>query len=193
METEKLSPEKSLELITRVITEARNKFEENGFIYMFWGALIAIASFGQFVLLKNGYYKINWYPYLLLPLGSVYSAYYYSQKKSKKQIKVNLVGKIVSALWKILAVYMMILGFIYGSNLKENLIPVILVLLSVGTVVSGIAIKSKLLFYSGIIIGISAVLGFYIDLLYQPLMMSIVSIIAVFVPGVFLMLQHNRK
>ena len=44
METDKLSPEKSLELITQVITQARNKFEENGFIYMFWGALIAIAS-----------------------------------------------------------------------------------------------------------------------------------------------------
>ena len=63
MQTEKLTAEKSLELITEVITQARKKFEENGFIFMFWGALIAIAAIGQFLLLKYEYYSINWYPY----------------------------------------------------------------------------------------------------------------------------------
>ena len=49
MQTENLSAEKSLELITEVIAQARKKFEENGFIFMFWGALIAIAAIGQFL------------------------------------------------------------------------------------------------------------------------------------------------
>ena len=193
METDKLSPEKSLELITQVIAQARNKFEENGFIYMFWGALVAIASIGQFVLLQYEYYNINWYPYLLLPLGSVFSVVYYSKKKSKMKIKVNLIAKIVSALWKILAVYMMILGFLFGNNLKESLIPVILILLSIGTVVSGTSIKSKLLLYSGIFVGLAAFFGFYLDRIYQPLLMGIVSIIAIFIPGIVLMLQYKKK
>ena len=45
METTKMTPEKSFELITQMIQEAKLKFEESGLIYMLWGALIAVASF----------------------------------------------------------------------------------------------------------------------------------------------------
>ena len=193
METDKFSPEQSLKLIAQVIAQARTKFEENGFIYVFWGALVAIASIGQFVLLRYEYYEISWYPYLLLPLGSVFSAVYYSKKKSEEKIKVNLIGKIISALWKILAIYMMILGFLFANELKENLIPVILMLMSIGIVVSGTSIKSKLLLYSGILIGISAFSGFYIEQIYQPLLMGVVSILAILIPGIILMIQYKRN
>ncbi len=191
METDKLSPEKSLELITQVINQARNKFEENGFIYMFWGALIAIASIGQFVLLKNEYHTINWYPYFLMPLGAVYSTIYFSKKKRKN--KQNLISKIVSALWIVLSINMMILGFLFANNLKENLIPIILILLSIGTIISGTSIKSKLLLFSGIFIGVSAFLGFYLEWVYQPLLMGIVSLISILIPGIVLMVQHKKK
>jgi hypothetical protein len=191
METDKLSPEKSLELITQVITQARNKFEENGFIYMFWGALIAIASISQFVLLKNEYYDISWYPYLLMPVGAIYSTIYYSKKKRKN--KQNLVSKIVSALWIVLSINMMLLGFLFANNLKENLIPIILILLSIGIIVSGTSVKSKLLLYSGIFIALSSFLGFYLEWIFQPLLMGVVSIITILIPGIILMVQHKRK
>jgi hypothetical protein len=191
METDKLSPEKSLELITQVITQARNKFEENGFIYMFWGALIAIASISQFVLLKNEYYGVSWYPYFLMPAGAVFTAFYYSKRKDKD--KYNLIGKIISALWIVLQVNMIILGFLFANNLKENLIPILLILLSIGIIVSGTSIKSKLLFYSGIFIGISAFSGFYLERIYLPLLIGIVAIMAIFTPGLLLMIQQKKR
>jgi len=191
METDKLSPEKSLELITQVITQARNKFEENGFIYMFWGVLIAIASVGQFVLLKNEYYNINWTPYLLMPIGAIYSFIYFSKKKS--QNKQNPIRKIITALWIVLSVYMMFMGFLFFSHLKDNLIPVILILLSVGITVSGTSVKSNLLIYPGILIGVFAFAGFYIESIYQPLLMGVVSIIAIVIPGILLMVKYKRN
>ncbi|TVZ27971.1 hypothetical protein JM83_3053 [Gillisia sp. Hel_I_86] len=190
MKTDKLSPEKSFELITQIITQARNKFEENGFIYIFWGGLIAITSVSQFVLLKNGYYDINWYPYLLIPVGVIYSTIYYSKKKGIS--KQNLISKIVSVLWIVLSINMMILGFLFWNNLKENLIPIILILLSIGTIVSGSSMKSKLLLYSGIFIGLSAFLSFYLEWIYQSLLMGIVSTVAVLIPGIILMVKHKR-
>jgi len=191
METDKLSPEKSLELITQVITQARDKFEENGFIYMFWGALITITSISQFVLLKNEYYNINWYPYLLMPIGAIYSTIYFSKKKRKN--KQNLISKILSALWIVLSINMMLLGFLFANNLKENLIPIILILLSIGIIVSGTSIKSKLLLYSGIFIALSSFLGFYLEWIFQPLLMGVVSIITILIPGIILMVQHKKK
>lgn len=191
MEKDKLSPEQSLELITQVITQARNKFEENGFIYVFWGALITIASISQFVFLKNRAYDISWYPYLLMPIGAIYTSIYFAKKKKKRT--PNLIGKIVSVLWIVLSVNMMILGFLFANNLKENLIPLILILLSIGIVVSGTSLKSKLLLFSGIFIGLSAIIGFYLDRIYQPLLMGIVSLIAILIPGIILMVQHKKE
>jgi len=191
METNKLSPEKSFELITQVITQARNKFEENGFIYMFWGLLMAITSISQFVLLKNEYYDINWYPYLLMPVGSIYTGLYFSKRKGKS--KQNLISKIISALWIVLTFNLLILGAVFGSYLKQNLVPIILILLAIGVIVSGTAVKSELLLYSGILINISAFVCFYLDWIYHPLLMSIVSILAFFIPGLFLMIKYKKS
>ncbi len=191
METNKLLPEKSFELIAQVITQARNKFEENGFIYMFWGALIAITSISQFVLLKNEYYDINWYPYLLMPIGSIYTGFYFSRIKGKS--KQNLISKIVSFTWIVLTFNLLILGALFGSFLKQNLIPIILILLAIGVIVSGTSVKSRLLLYSGILINISAFVCFYLDWVYHPLLMSIVSILAFFIPGLLLMIKYNKS
>ncbi len=191
MESEKLSVEKSFEIITQVITQARNRFEENGFIYLFWGLLISLASIGQFILLQKEYYTISWYPYLLMPIGAVFSGYYFAKKKEKPQR--NMIGRIVSWVYVILSINMMVLGFMFYPTLKENLIPIILILLSVGIFISAIAIKSRLLLFSGILINLSAFACFSIEPIYRPLLMGIVSIIAVMIPGIILMIQHKKR
>ena len=191
MESEKLSVEKSFEIITQVITQARNRFEENGFIYLFWGLLISLASIGQFILLQKEYYTINWYPYLLMPIGAVFSGYYFAKKKEKPQR--NMIGRIVSWVYVILSINMMVLGFMFYPTLKENLIPIILILLSVGIFISAIAIKSRLLLFSGILINLSAFVCFNIKGIYQPLLMSIISVVAVAIPGIILMIKNKQK
>lgn len=191
MENEKLTPKESLELITQAITQARGKFEENGFIYMFWGLLIALATFSQFILLKNEYYEIHWYPYFLMPIGAVVSAVYFSKKKKDNH---NQISKIVSMLWIVLSLNMMILGFVFATVIKENLIPFILILQAVGMLISGGLLKTKLLIYAGLVINVSGFICFYLDWTYHPLLSGIVATIAIFIPGLILMIQHkNRK
>ncbi len=190
METDNLSPEKSFELITQVINEARNKFEENGFIYTFWGALIAIATLSQFVLLKNEYYSINYYPYFLMPLGGIFTGYYFSKKKINES---NLISKIVSIAWIVLSLNMMILGFVFANVLKESLIPVILILQGVGMVISGGAVKSKLLMYAGIVVNISGMICFNLDWLYHPLLAGLIALFAIMLPGIISMIKYKKK
>lgn len=190
MKTQNLTPEKSFEIITQVIREAKTKFEENGFIYVFWGTLITIASISQFILLKNEYYDINYYPYFIMPFGGVYTGYYFSKKKKSKR---NQISKIVSFTWIGLSLNMMILGFLFAPALKENLTPILLILLSLGIIVSGVSIKSRLLLFSGVFINISAFICFKLEWIYHPLLMGIVSVIAVLIPGIILMIQYKRR
>jgi len=190
MEEKTLSPEESLKIISQVISQARNKFEENGFIYVFWGILIAIASFSQFILLQKEYFNINWYPYLLMPLGALFTGFYYSKKK-QQSIK-NQISKMVSISWLTISVNILILGFIFAPWLKQNLTPIILILLSVGILVSAGTIKSRLLYFSGLIINVSAFICFYLDWVYHPLLMGFVGILAMLLPGILLMVKNKK-
>jgi hypothetical protein len=190
METNELTPEKSFEIITDVINEARNRFEENGFIYVFWGILVTIASLGQFFLLKAGHEHISYYPYFLMPLGAIYTGYYFSKRKKGN---MNIIGRINSAAWITLASNMIILGFVFGSFLRENLDPVILILMAAGIIISGVSLKSKLLVYSGIFINLSAFVCFKLPWEYHSVLMAVVALVAIFIPGIILMVKHNRS
>ena len=191
MKSTEFTPEKSLELITQVIAEARDRFEENGFVYMLWGALIAVASLGQFVLIETGHGNISWYPYLLMPAGAIYTSFYYARRK--KPSRANVISLMMTALWVVLSIYMMVLGFLFGGSLKEHLIPVILILLSIGITVSGTSLRSGLLVAAGIFIGLSALAGFYMDRTLQSLWMGVVSFVAIFIPGLIMMYKHKRR
>ena len=189
MKNDSLSPEKSFELITQVINEAKTKFEENGFIYVLWGALIAIATLSQFILLKNEYFSINYYPYFIMPIGAIFTAYYFFNRDKGKQ---NQISKIVSVAWIILSLNLMVLGFAYAVVLKQNLMPIMLILQGIGMAMSGGAIKSKLIFYAGIAVNISGFISFSLDWIHQPLLAGIISIIAIFIPGIILLVKHNK-
>lgn len=189
METENFTPEKSLALIEQIINEAKCKFEENGFIYVFWGALTAVAAIGQYILLNTEYNDISYYPYFLMPLGAVFNVFYFSKKKRKS---ANLISKIISYAWIIISINTMALGFFFAPILQVNLIPILLILLSIGIVISGATIKNNVLLFSGIILNISAFVCFYLDWIYQPLLMGIASIIAIFIPGLILMQKHKK-
>lgn len=190
MENQNLTPEKSFELITQVINEAKTRFEENGFIYAFWGMLGAVASFGQFILLKNGYYAINYYPYFIMPLGAIYTGYYFYKKGRARQ---NQIGRIVSFSWIAVVLNIFILGFLLPGILREHLIPVILILVGIGTIVSAGAIKNKLILYSGVIINLAGIVCFRVEWIYQPLLLGIVYTIAILIPGIILMVEHKKR
>ncbi len=191
MEDKILSPEEGFELITEVINEARNRFEENGFIYMFWGLLLAVTSLGQFLLLKYGFPEESWYPYLLMPLGAVYTSFYYSKKRGT--VKKNKLWMVLSYAWIVISLNLMILGFAFSTFLRENTVPVILIILSLGIVISGVAIKSKMMLYSGIFINLSGFVCFPINWMYHPLVTFIISLTAIFIPGMILMLKFKKR
>jgi hypothetical protein len=191
MNNNNFTPEQSLELITKIINEARSKFQENGYMFIFWGILIATASFSQFFLLQNGFYEISWYPYFLMPAGAVVTGIYYS--KPGKRNNKNQITRIVSISWVTLSVNIILLGFLFAPYLKENLIPLILILLSIGTLISAGAIKSNLLYFSGAVINISGIACFYLNRIYHPLLMGFIAVVAILIPGIILAFLNKKR
>ena len=192
MKTENFSPQESLDLITQVILEAKNKFSEDGVIYTMWGALLMIASTTQYFLLQNGFTTTHFYPYFLMPLGGIISWWYFS-RKATSTTGTNQISKVTSAVWITCSFNILVLGFALHSVLLTNLTPVILILLGIALSLSGVIIKSNLLLFSGIFTNITAIASFFIDWQYHPLIMALVALVAILIPGLILMNRYKKE
>ena len=191
METQKeLTPKESLDMIREIISESRSRMEENGFIYIFWGVLIALASFGQYYLLSNEMYDVNYYPYFILPVGGVFTYFYYTRRDNRPS---NHIGKSISVLWSVLAVNMFALGFSYGMMLEAELIPVLLILLGIGVAVSGRLIQSAFLTGAGIVTNLLGLVCFFLPQMQHSLIMGIAALLGVALPGFYLRNQHRKN
>jgi len=80
-----------------------------------------------------------------------------------------------------------------GGELGDNLIPLILILLSIGVMISGATINSNILLYSGILMNFIGFYSFVVDYSQQPLLMGIASIVCFLIPGVLLMRNHKKN
>ncbi len=67
MTHKEFTPSESLNLITNIILEAKSRFKDNGFAFIFIGLCCFISSLGQFILLKLEYYQVSYYPYFIMP------------------------------------------------------------------------------------------------------------------------------
>ena len=189
MKTENLNPMQSLEVIMEAIGDARAKFEEDGFIYIFWGLLIGLASLAQFILLRTGYYEINYFPYFLTILGGAYTFYHYRRKESAGQ--KNHLSKVIMSLWIMLFLNMTILGFAFAPVFGKNLLPIMLILSGIGMGLSGVIIKKSLLLYAGIFLNLAGIASIMLPWNYQPLALSIGSLVGVFLPGLLIKLRKR--
>ena len=92
-----LTPEESLLLITKTIEETKERFKENGRIFVFWGALMLIVIGSQFILSLLELYKFTMYPVYLYPPGGIYMIYIWIKEKKKNMAKTiigNILGNI---------------------------------------------------------------------------------------------------
>ena len=192
MENKEFTPTESLALIANVILEAKSRFKDNGFSFIFIGLCSFIASLGQFLLLKLEYYKINYYPYFIMPIAAAVTYFYYRKKRSAVKSK-NIIGTLFSIISAIMGINLMIAGFFFWGKFGIALIPFMLILFSIWSALTGVLIKNRIFLISGIVINILAYCSFFIGKDYHPLILSIVSLIGIVVPGIILNYSSKKS
>lgn len=192
METKSFTAEESLDLITRTIRETRRRFQENGFIFIFWGILVFAASLGEFILNQAGRPEIAYYPYFLMPAGGVFTFFYYFIKGKRHQLSLNVIGRMLSAFGISLGVNFLVLGFVFYDRLGEAMVPVFIIFLAFWSIISGFSIRFAPLVVSGIMLNLLGFAAFFVNATYQPLIMSAAALIGVLAPGVILHITRRK-
>jgi hypothetical protein len=194
MEEKSISPEHSLQIITRMMDEARSRFEENGITYLVWGTLSALAGLAHFWLHQIDRAELSAFPYLALNvIGLPFTFWYYRRKEKSRVAANNQIGNLVMRLWQLVVCNVIVLGFFFFSILGNNLIPLILLLLSLAICISGFALRSQLLIGAGLVVNVLGIAAFFVSLAYQPLLTSLAAVVAMIIPGSVLFYNDRKR
>ncbi len=193
MESSTLTPEESLLLITKTIEETKERFKENGHIFVFWGTLMLIVIGSQFILSLLELYKYTMYPVFLYPLGAISTGIYVWKNYKKNNAPKTIIGNILGSLGWIVGMNLMTMGFLCSDQLGEAMAPIFIILLALMIIVSGVTIKFKPLIIGGALMNLIGLASFFIDRDFHGFSMMLAAVVGFIIPGILLNNARRKK
>lgn len=191
MEKQDLTPRESLSVINEMISTARSRLNENGYIYRFWGWLIFVCALAQFVLFKLEFFEYNYFPYLLLLPAGIYT--WVKESRRHRQQRGSYINSVMTALWIPLAANLAIVGFLIWPVFEISPTPFLLIFLAIGAIVSGGTIKFTPLIWGGILCNAIGIAAFFAPWLYHPLLLAAGIVAADLIPGYMIKNKHHKQ
>ena len=196
MQPENFSPKDSLLLIDSMINQAKNRFSENGFLYLLWGWAIFFCAIVHFVILKLNWFKNPEIIWAICWLVVIFQVIYLIKNKKQKKVKTYS-DNIINYVWISFGVCMFIVSFIMSKKINWELLnSMVLMLYGIPTFLSGIAMQFKPLKIGGIICWCLSILSVFVLPIYVLLLLAAAVLSAWIIPGYILRARfklENKK
>ncbi|MFT4154167.1 hypothetical protein [Parafilimonas sp.] len=191
------SPRQSLQLIESMINRAKDKYAEDGFMYLLWGWLVFILSIIQFVLLHVFNYAYHYIVWLVTIPVFIYQIFY-TKKKNRNQKVFTYTDAIIGYVWITYAIVMLLLCFFIGiltsGEYFKYIIHILLAVYGMPVFLTGIIIKYRPLIYGGIACWVLCILSTFIkNYDYQFLCIPAAMIVAWIIPGYSLRAKYKSQ
>lgn len=196
-ENEDFDPQQSLQLIDEMINQAKNRFSEDGFLYLMWGWLVFICTVAQFILLHFVHFAQHYLVWMLTWPAVIYQVFYLNKKKKARTAKLytdNVIG-FVWITFFILLVLIITITSRSGNQteLYQQIVnPCILALYGMPVFLCGIILRFPPLVAGAIGCWILSIFAPYVPYEYQLLLVSLAMLIAWIIPG-YLLRNRYRK
>ncbi|MEP6615225.1 MAG: hypothetical protein ABJA57_01535 [Ginsengibacter sp.] len=188
-----MSEVESLEIITGMINQARNRISETGRLYLVWGWMIFICCLVQFILLYFFNNHQAYYIWYITWLGLVYQVYYIVKKKKRQNVRTYS-DELIGFVWLTFVICSFIIVYILIKNQAMTAInPCVLVLYGIPTFLSGIILKFKALSTGGLICWLLAVVAMFTSYEFQLLLLSLAVACAWIIPGYLLRSRFKKQ
>src|SRR5690348_7975877 len=113
------SGEESLAIIQSMINKVRNRFSEDGHLYLLWGWVVLACSIAQFILMHYLHYEQGYYVWMACWLTFIYQFIYLSKKHRKRTVR-TYTDDIIKYVWIVFLVNIMLTGIISGALLHNE-------------------------------------------------------------------------
>jgi hypothetical protein len=181
---ENLSAQQSLDIITSMIRQAKGNLTSNSFYFLLWGWTIAIANLGVFIMLRFTDYPNPTIIFSITIVSAIISIVYGS-RQSKSATSRSIIDSTNMAVW---------IGFgiicftivAFGAKTNWQINPIIILVSSVPTFVTGIMLRFRPLMFGGGALYIFGIILFMTPGDLQFLVSAIAVSIGYLVPGYML-------
>lgn len=194
MQEQEFSPQDSLNLIESMINKARNRFSENGHLYLLWGWVILICSIANFIsaYFFNSLETLK-YVWLLTVPTVIYQMIYLARKEKNEKIK-TYADDIYNYVWVVFVIMGFVSGIILGKSGNTFLFnPVILSLYGMPTFLSGVILRFTPLKIGAFCCWALAIVSMFIPMVFSFLLLAIAVILAWIVPGYLLRSRYKNQ
>jgi hypothetical protein len=194
MQEQEFSPQDSLNLIESMINKARNRFSENGHLFLLWGWIILICSIANFIsaYFFNSLETLK-YMWMLTVPTVIYQMIYLARKEKNVKVK-TYADDIYNYVWVVFVIMGFVTGIIIGKSGNTYLFnPIILSLYGMPTFLSGVILKFSPLKIGAFFCWALAILSMFIPIEFSFLLLAIAVITAWIVPGYLLRSRYKNQ
>ena len=196
MMDERITPEQSLQLITNMINKAKNRFGENGHLYLLWGWAVLICSLAQFILINVIKYEHHYIVWFSMWLVLIYQVIYVRRRKQKVVVRAYT-DEIIEVVWITFVILMFLFGVLFGTVMGQDyyrfINPVFLALYGMPTVISGTILRFKPLVMGGICCWLLSIVSTFLPYDSQFLLLPLAVIAAWIIPGYLLRNKYQKS
>ena len=195
MQDQTFTQQDSITLIESMINKARNRFGENGFLYLLWGWVILFCSLGQFVLHYFMHYERHYLIWMTTWLALVVQFIYIYRKRRRKRVS-TYTEEILKYVWISFVILMFLLGFIVNTRpAPDDLASTagLLALYGMPTFLSGIILRFRALIAGGVSCWALSIISGFMSNDYQLLFLAAGVIIAWIIPGYMLRARYKLE
>jgi hypothetical protein len=186
-ESENLTAQQSLDIITTMIQQAKGKVQKNGFHFMLWGWVVVIANLGMYTLTRLDYP----YPYIVwsITIPAWVISLYKGYKDGRSENATSHLDLVTLALWVTFGVCVFTI-VAFGNKINFQINPLIITISSIPTFVSGVVLRYKPLMLGGASFWIFGIIAFLVPRETQPLIGAVAVLCGYLVPGY--LLKHKK-
>ncbi|MBK8522004.1 MAG: hypothetical protein WAT20_08125 [Ferruginibacter sp.] len=193
MQPENFSPKDSLLLINSMIGQAKNRFTENGFLYLLWGWAIFVCAIFHFTAVKLNLFNKPEMVWMITWGVVVFQIIYLAKVKKKEKVKTYSDG-IIDAIWICFGICMFVLVIVLGRfNLWVYINSLALLLYGIPTFLSGFVMRFTPLKLGGISCWLLAIASTFVAPVYYLLLIALAVLIAWIVPGYLLSIKFKNQ
>jgi hypothetical protein len=179
-----MTGEESLKIISEMINKTKFDIRQGSFYLLFWGWLIFVCSFSEFLLMKFTHITQHYHTWLLVIPG-VFVSMLYGFIKGRRTMVQTYTGKVYKWTWMGFLISAIVLGIVHSKNM-DTFSPYILLLVGFATFISGILIKFKPLIAGSICFWVLSLVIHFAGPSFGPLGTSLAMLLGYLIPGYML-------
>lgn len=195
-----LTPEESLQIIQKSISNSRKNMREGSFYYLLWGWALIMASLTNYFLIRYLIRQERYDDIMLMSLlawavflvAAMIIQFVYLSRKGKKGRVITHLDRYVKIVWITAGLLMGLMTFL---SLKVDVYPTpfILGVTAMATAVSGLMVGFRPLVFGALVFLAAAVISSYLGGTDQLLVFAVAMVLGYLIPGYIIRSLKNGE